>query len=175
MKFRNIIAALLAVLLLFSLSACGSEKPLTGKYVIVSVKDDPGGLTFKDLKAMYKDTERDVTDYLYFEFMAGNRFTLVMFGDQEASGTYTRSGNTLTMTAGEWTTTATVSGNKISWKYETGAKLTFQNSDAPGGIGDWIWIICGALVVIAIGGGVVFIFIKKKKNITVTSKKERKK
>ena len=126
MKPRNIIAVLLAVSLLVTLAACGSEKPLAGKYVITGISDDPGGLTFADLEAMYKDMELEIADYLYFEFMDGGRFTMVMFGNQEAAGTFVRDGKVLTMTAGEWTTTADISGNKITWTYEDGAKLVFE-------------------------------------------------
>ena len=125
MKTRNILTVLLAVSLVLALAACGSSS-LSGKYVIADITDDPDGVTFADLDSMYKEAGENLEEYMYMEFMESNRFTLVMFGEAEAAGTYTRKGNTLTLTAGSETATAEISGKKVTWTYENGAKLIFE-------------------------------------------------
>jgi len=174
MKTRKILTALLAIGLLFTLAACSGNKdaaenlPLSGKYVITDIKDDPDGTTFKELEAMYKEQDLNLTDHLYLEFSAGNSFVLVMFGETEAAGTYTLDNNTLTLTVGEGTQTATMSGSKITWEYENGAKLIFKNQQSGLlGIGgfNWLWVLLGVFVVAAIGGGGAFIIIRKKEKV----------
>jgi hypothetical protein len=75
---------------------------------------------------MYKEMELDIADYVYLEFSDGLQFTLVMFGDVDARGTYTRDKNNLTFTAGSETPSTTMSGNKITLVYDNGAKLVFE-------------------------------------------------
>ena len=125
MKTRKILTALLVVCLLFTLAACSSSS-LTGKYVIVDITDDPEGVTFSDLNAMYKAVDENIEDYMFMEFSEGNRFKLILFGEEEASGVYTQNGNTLTFNGDGEMTTATISGKKIIWIYENGAKLIFE-------------------------------------------------
>ncbi|MCL1982721.1 MAG: hypothetical protein FWG53_06535 [Clostridiales bacterium] len=125
MNTRKILRALLVVSLLFALAACGSS-PLSGKYVIVDITDDPDGVTFADLDAMYKGVGESLEEYMYMEFLEGGRFTLVLFGEEAAAGTYARQGKTLTLTAQSETTAAAISGKKVTWTYETGAKLVFE-------------------------------------------------
>ena len=125
MKVWRILAALLVIGLLFSLAACNSKSPLSGKYVIKDITDDPDGTTFVELEAMYKEMDLDIQDFLCFEFSDGYQFTLTIFGDAE-SGTYTRNGKTLTLTADRLTKTATVSGNKITMNYKNGTKMIFE-------------------------------------------------
>ena len=125
MKTRKILTALLVVCLLFTLASCSSSS-LTGKYVIVDITDDPEGVTFSDLNAMYKAVDENIEDYMFMEFSEGNRFKLILFGEEEASGVYTRNGNTLTFNGDGEMTTATISGKKIIWIYENGAKLIFE-------------------------------------------------
>ena len=125
MKTRKVSAILLSVCLLFTLAACGST-PLSGKYVIVDIKDDPDGVTFADLDAVYKEADENIEDHMYIEFAPGNSFTFVMFGDAEKSGTYTRKNSTLTLIDGRETMTAEISGKKITLTYENGAKPVFE-------------------------------------------------
>ena len=128
MKFRIILAVLLATGLLCVLSACssGNDAQLTGKYPIADVKDDPNGATFADLEAIYKEGEQNIKDYTFMEFSEGNRFEFFLFGKEEASGIYTRDGSTLTFNDAGEMTTATISGKKITWIDESGAKLIFE-------------------------------------------------
>ncbi|MCL1809957.1 MAG: hypothetical protein FWG42_09380 [Clostridiales bacterium] len=126
MKTCRILAILLAVCLLFTLAACGSSSALSGKYVIVNITDDPDGVTFADLDAMYKEAGENLEDYMYVEFLENSRFALVMFGEVEATGTYARKGKTLTLTEGRETTTAEISGKKVTWTYENSTKLVFK-------------------------------------------------
>jgi len=125
MKTRNILLVLLVVSILCTLAAC-SGSSLSGKYVIVDVVDDPEGITFEEMDGMYKDMGLSIKDYLYIEILDGDRFKLVMFGEEEAKGTYTRDGDTLTLTAEGGTSTAEVSGKKITWTYAGSAKLVFE-------------------------------------------------
>ena len=124
MKTRNILALLLTAALLFTLAAC-SDSSLSGKYVISDVIDNAEGITFAEMDDMYKNMGLDLSDYLYMEFLTGERFKLVMFGDEEISGRYKQEGNTLTITAEGGTMTAEISGKTITWTYEDGAKLVF--------------------------------------------------
>jgi len=152
MKTRNLLTVLLLCVCVFAFAACGSSSntSLTGRYVIVNILDDADGTTFAELDRMYKDKDEKITDYLYIEFLSGDRFTLVMFGDEEAKGTYIRDKNTLTFKSGVTQSYATIKGNKITYTYETGAKLVFQQKDT-GGLPTW------ALVIIIVGGtGVLF-------------------
>ena len=141
MRFYRTFAALLVVCLLLSLGACGSKSPLSGVYVIKDITDDPDGMTFAEMESMYKELKLDIQDFLRFEFTKEGLFTLTMFGDIE-EGSYTRSGNTLTLTfdggvsgvaskgaaptSPVTTSTAEISGNKITWTYGSGAKLVFE-------------------------------------------------
>ena len=125
MKNRNTIVATLIICLLFTLAACGSSS-LAGKYVLSDVVDDPEGITYADLDGMYNDMDMSLSNNLYMELLEGGRFTLVLFGEIEAEGTYTRDGDTLTLNAFGTSTTATISGKKITWTYENGAKLVFE-------------------------------------------------
>ena len=124
MKHRIIIASLLAACMLIALCACAAA-PLSGRYVIVGVSNDPDGTTFAALDKMYKEMELNIADYLYFEF-TGNEYKLVLFGEKEAGGVFTRKGNTLTLADDGESTTATVSGGRITWTYENGARLVFR-------------------------------------------------
>jgi len=124
MKIRSFLTVILVAGMICALAACGGS-PLSGKYVITDVIDDPEGVTFEYMNEMYKDMGLDLTDYLYFEFLSGNRFMLVMFGEEEAKGTYTQAGNTLTLTTEGRSTTAVISGKKITWTYDSGGKLVF--------------------------------------------------
>ena len=128
MKTRILLAVLLVIGSLLAFAACGGEKdtPLTGRYVIADIEDDPDGVALAELDAMYQEMELALTDYLYMEFLEDGRFILVMFGEAEAEGMYTQDGKTLTLTAGGETATAAISGKKITWVYENGAKLTFE-------------------------------------------------
>jgi len=128
MKTRDIWAALLIISLLFAFAACSADQgePLSGRYLIADIADDPDGVTFDELRGMYIELDLMLSDYFYLEFFDSNRFTLVMFGEEDASGTYTRDGNTLTFAAEEGTATATVIDKKITWAYEGGALLIFE-------------------------------------------------
>ena len=126
MKTRKLLAVLLVAGMILALSAC-SGSSLSGKYVITDLIDDPEGLTFTDLVDMYKDMNLELADYLYLELRDGDRFTLVMFGEEEAKGTYTKDDDsTLTLNAEGKSTNATLSGNTITWTYENGGKLVFE-------------------------------------------------
>jgi ABC-type oligopeptide transport system substrate-binding subunit len=128
MKIRNILAVLLIISVFCALTACSSDKdtPLSGKYGVVDITDDPDGVTFAELDAMYKEIGVEIVDFTYIEFFEDNTYSLVVFGDEEASGTYAKDGNTLMLTTGGVTITAEISGDKITWTYETGAKLVFE-------------------------------------------------
>jgi len=130
MRNRIILAALLIICLLFMFAACSGEKntPLEGKYVIVDITDDPDGVTFADLDAMYKEIGQNLEDYIYLEFLAGSRFKLVMFGEEEKSGAYTQNGGALILTANGERTTAEIAGEKITWEYDNGAKLILEKN-----------------------------------------------
>ena len=67
-----------------------------------------------------------IEDYVYMDVHDGKTFTLVLFGEMEASGTYARKGKTLTLASEGETMTAEISGKKITWTYENGAKLVFE-------------------------------------------------
>ena len=128
MKIRIILAVFLIIVLLFTFAACSGNKdtPLTGKYVIVGITDDPDGVTFADLDAMYKEIEQDLEDYMYMEFLDDGNFTLILFGEEDAKGVYTRDGNNVTINAGGETINMTLDGKKITWHYENGANLIFE-------------------------------------------------
>ena len=125
MRIHGIIALLLTASLVLALAACGGTGT-AGKYVLVDVKDDPDGITFSEIEGMYRDMDMNVSSNLYLELLSGGRFTLVMFGEEEASGTYTREGGTLMLNALGTTMTAAISGRRITWTYESGANLIFE-------------------------------------------------
>ena len=125
MKIRNVLAVLLVSLLLLALAACNNSV-LTGRYVIVDILDDPEGTTFAELDEKYKAADQKITDYYYIEFQDGGRFVIVLFGEEELQGAYTRSGNVLTLASGGESFDAAIKGKKITYDYETGAKIVFQ-------------------------------------------------
>jgi len=122
---KHTILAILLIICLFTLVAC-KDSTLSGKYVISDIIGDPEGITFDEMDGMYKDLGLKVTDYVYFEFTDGDSFRLVLFGEEEAFGTFVQDGNTLTLTAGGGTTTAEISGKKITWTYMGGGQLVFE-------------------------------------------------
>jgi len=129
MNKRMILSALLVICLLSALTACSKDKnePLTGVYVIADLTDDPDGVTFEELSAMYKEMDLDVRDQFYFEFFDDAGFSLILFGQEEAAGTFTHEGNMLTLSDSNGETlTAEISGKIITWTYKTGAKLVFE-------------------------------------------------
>ena len=139
MKFRTIalaLSALLIVCLLSALAACGmiskAGEPLTGNYVVVDITDDPDGISFAELESMYREIGLDIQDFVYFTFYEDGWFKLVLFGDTEAEGPYTRNGRTLTLgaDAADEAMTAEISGKKITWAYEGGAKLVFEEKES---------------------------------------------
>ena len=125
MKTRTIFVVLLVADLLCILTACSSST-LSGKYEIVNVLDDPEGITFAELSEMYTEMGLSAKDYFYMEFSGGNRFKLIMFGKEEATGTYTLDGSVLMLTAEAGATPVDVSGKKITWTYMNGGKLVFK-------------------------------------------------
>ena len=128
MRTRRVSAVVLIIIMMFMLAACrhDNEKTLAGKYVIADITDDPDGVTFTEIDAMYKENGLNLEDFIYMEFSEDGQFTLIMFGEEEAYGAYTFKDNTLTLTAGGETLTADVSGEKVTWLYENGAKLVFE-------------------------------------------------
>ncbi|MCL1808526.1 MAG: hypothetical protein FWG42_02030 [Clostridiales bacterium] len=128
MKTRNFLALLLVIGLFCALAACGGDKdaPLTGRYVVIDITDDPDGVAFTDLDAIYKGLGKNIEEYTYMEFWGDGKFTLVMFGEEEASGTYLLKGKTLTLSAGKEMLSADILGKKITWTYENGARLIFE-------------------------------------------------
>ena len=125
MKIRCVLVLLLIIALLSVFASCGGS-PLIERYVIVDIMDDPDGTTLADLAVMYKEAAQSLEEHMYMEFLEGNKFTVVMFGEEEAAGTYTRKGKMLTLTADGETTTAVVSGSRVTWTYKNGAKLVFE-------------------------------------------------
>ena len=162
-KACKIFTVLLLSVLLLALAACG-DSALLGKYIITNISDDPDGLTFADLDDMYKEEELIVQDNFYFEFSDNSRFTLVMFGKTEMTGQYEKNGNTLTLIVGEDTDTAEISGKTITWTYETGAKIVFQNGDKDGlSTGAIIGIVVGSVAFICVIGIIIFAAKQRKK------------
>ena len=128
MKIRNVLTALTVFMMLglvLTLAACSSSS-LSGRYVIVNILDDPEGTTFAEMKQDYDEINEKITDYFYIEFQKDGRFTLVLFGHEEAQGVYLLDGKTLTLTSGGESVQATLKGGKITYDYETGAKLIFK-------------------------------------------------
>ena len=125
MKTRTTLAMLMVVSLLCVLTACGSSK-LSGRYELVDVIDDPEGLTLANLEEMYTDSGLKAADYFYMEFLDGDRFKLVMFGKEEAKGTFTMNDSVLMLTSEGGTTTVDISEKKIAWTYFSGGKLVFE-------------------------------------------------
>ena len=121
------LAGLLVMVSLFALAACGKSS-LSGRYVILDILDDPDGTTFTELDEMYKAEDLILTDFVYMEFLSGGRFVIVLFGEEEAKGTYTRSRKVITFIAEGQTFDAAISGKKITYNYETGAKLVFKKA-----------------------------------------------
>jgi hypothetical protein len=167
---KRILLAILLTICLLTLGACNggkdAEATMTGQYVIVDIAEDPDGMTFAELEAMYREMDQNIGDHSYFEFMDDGQFRLVLFGEEEAKGTYARDGGILTLTVGEElpsaagetaanggtptaageatadggitipggiTQTATVSGKRITWTYENGAKLVFEKTEQTAG------------------------------------------
>ena len=125
MRFYKIVAAALVACLLFALGACGSETSLAGVYAINDITDDPDGMTFVEMESMYKEMGLDIQDFIRFEFTKDGLFTLTIFGDVE-NGSYTMSGKALTLAFdGGTSSSAEISGKKITWTYGSGAKLVF--------------------------------------------------
>ena len=123
---KNILFAILIASVLLVLAACGGSSTLSGKYVLTDVQNDPQGITYADINSMYEDLGLKASDYTYMEFSYGDSFRLVMFGEEEAIGTFKLEGNTLTLTAEGGSSTATVSGKKITWTYDGGGDLIFE-------------------------------------------------
>ena len=166
MKIRNILTILLVSVLLLALAACGNSQlssQLSGKYVIVNIEDDPDGLTLTGLEDILKEEDLNVRDNFYFEFSDNNRFTLILFGKTEMAGRYEKNGDTLTLAADGETEagTATLLGKKITWTYETGAKLVFEKDGLS--TGAIIGIIAGSVALILTIGIAIFVVKKKKK------------
>ena len=129
----SVLLSFLLIIGLFAFTACsscsGSSENLAamaGRYVIVEITDDPDGVNYSDLDGMYKEQELDLKDYMYMEFSEDGEFTLVLFGEEEAKGTYTKKGKNVTITANGETINTVLDGQKITWTYETGAKLIFE-------------------------------------------------
>ena len=130
MKTRILLAlAVLTAVSLCMLAACkrdGNAAAMSGRYVIVEITDDPDGVNYAELDGMYKEMDLDLKDYMYMEFSDDGAFKLVLFGDEEAKGTYTRDGNIVTINANGETVNTILDGKKITWIYENGTKLIFE-------------------------------------------------
>jgi len=128
MKIQKIITLLLVFCLLTAFTACSkiTEKPLTGRYVIVDISDDPDGMTFANLKAIYNEINQNLEEYMFMELMENGQFELVLFGQTEMFGMYSHNEKTLTLITGNETMTAEISDKKITWTYENGTKLIFE-------------------------------------------------
>jgi len=157
-KIKTLTLLLLIPVLLLSLAACGQATSLVGRYVLSNVYDDPEGTTFAELEEIYAADNLKITDYMYFEFQSDARFTLVLFGDEEANGTYVLDGKTLTLKSAGEQFAAPISGDLITYTYQTGAKLVFKK-ECVGGlpVGAIIAIIAGSAVVLA---GVAFLIVR---------------
>lgn len=115
---RNLLAKLtalvLVVLCLFSLAACGSSKP-TGVYNLESIESDGVSLKVSELKSLLGEEAGDFSVSL--EIKEDGTFILnasSLDEDLNGEGTWTQSGNKLSMTADGDTIAATLKGNTIS-------------------------------------------------------------
>ena len=128
MKFRKILIVLL-LCSLGCLSACNDAKQevtLSGRYVLVDISDDPEETTFTQIEEMYQEANLKLSDYLYIDLLPGNRFIIVLFGEEEASGSYSEESGILKLISAGETLPASLTGGKITWVYENGAKLIFE-------------------------------------------------
>lgn len=90
MMFRNVMLSSAALLLAGTLSACGGQSGLSGEYG----QSDAGQW------------------FTILDFTSGNQVTLTMIGSEDRhSGTYTRDGDSVTVTAAGETRTLKLDGN----------------------------------------------------------------
>ncbi len=115
---RNLLSKLTALMLvllcLFGLAACGGSKP-TGVYNLESIESGGVSLTVSDLKSLLGEEAADFSVTL--EIKEDGTFILDAASLDEGmngEGTWTQSGNQLSMTADGDTITATLKGNTIS-------------------------------------------------------------
>ena len=122
MKKTRIIATVLVVIFLFTLTACGS-KSLSGKYVVTDISGETDGMSFSDIQGMAEMLGMDLSEMIALEFKDGGTFTMTMYGES-IEGTYTRKGNNLTLTVEDEPAEATIKGNTIIMESE-GVKMEF--------------------------------------------------
>ena len=129
MKIR-ILLMIFLIVSLFILAACSRDDntpaEMSGKYVIVEITDDPDEANYADLAEIYREMDLNLEDYMYMEFSDDGEFILILFGEEEVKGTYTRDGKNLTIKANGETVNTILDGKKIVWTYESGANLVFE-------------------------------------------------
>ena len=116
---RKILSALLVLVMVVSLAACGGS--VSGTYKATKVKSEGMELT-KDSelwKTAFGDTE------IILELKDDNTFSLTGMDDAGGNGTYTVDGETLNLTAEGETMSATVKDGTVELSIE-GQSITFE-------------------------------------------------
>jgi len=122
-----VLAFMLCMALLASCDGIGGGT-LSGKYSIVAMEENG-----KDVLSEYKDVfgvdDAALAEMFTLEFLSGGKCKVAFWGEDE-EGTFTVSGNTVTITIDGDAQTATINGNKITLAftddYGENVKMVFE-------------------------------------------------
>ncbi|MBR3084291.1 MAG: lipocalin family protein [Oscillospiraceae bacterium] len=125
-KTASKILSLVLVLVMAAalLSACGGSAGPEGTYGIKSMDYGDTTLDYDTLKSFAALAGVDIDDLFRLELQAGGKALLIADGD-ESEGTYTVSGNTVSITFDGETVDAQLDGNTLTME-EDGAKMVFE-------------------------------------------------
>ena len=119
----NVFVLILCIIMVLTLTACGSGSPATpkmeGKYVISSMMygDEDFLEMMRGLALMLGEGEFDLEEFMYFEF-SGTDTVTIGAEDEVETGTYKIDGNTIAITIDGETMTGTVDGDSFTIEEE---------------------------------------------------------
>ena len=108
---KYVLAALMVAVMAFALCACGGSN-VDGTYVVSEYNGQDLNTALEQLKAAGMDLTADT--FCTFKLEGGKNLTVTFMGTSK-SGTYSVSGETLTMTIDNESTTANIKDGVISW------------------------------------------------------------
>ena len=119
---KRIVAMLLIVIAAISLAGC-SGGSVAGKYKIKSMM----GMDVKELQEQFEayGMEGKVEDMMYLELKSDKTFTMVVVDEEPANGTYSISGDTISLTVDGETVSGTIKGKTITIS-EGGMEMVFE-------------------------------------------------
>jgi hypothetical protein len=119
---KKLLALVLSLVMVLSLTACGGGKDYSGTYKVTAVKSDD--IELKKGDELWKTAFPDDSSLPYIELKKDDKCT-ISFDDDNTDGKYSVDGDKITITADKEDVKGTIKDGKITLTIE-GAEMVFE-------------------------------------------------